>query len=84
MNPVEEQLFDAYAAPILNELCRFPDKAVEEFLDGLPIGKSRRIELYDQARHLYFQWSADAFAVGLHLGLSLLHHDIRRLRPEER
>lgn len=83
MNPVEERLFDVYGTPIIEELNHFPHQKVIDLLNSLPIEEKRRIDFYDQARHLYFQWSVDAFSIGLHLGLSLLDHNIRRPGPEK-
>lgn len=83
MNTIEQTLFDSYAASVLDELDRFPSKELVGLLNSLPLEESRRGDLYGQARRLYFQWSADAFAVGLHLGLSLLNDNVCRLRPEK-
>ena len=51
-------------------------------LDRLSLGRdaSRRLEelFFDR----YLQWSTDAFALGLHLGLSLFHDNIRRGRAQ--
>ena len=83
MTSIEEHLFDAYATPILNEMNHFPHRELEELLRSLPMEPSRRIDLFDRARQLYFQWSADAFALGLHLGLSLLGSQVCRPGPEK-
>ena len=84
VNPVEERLFDTYAYPLLEELRHFPDGEVIDFLNALPLEERQRVALFDRARHLYFQWSADAFSIGLHLGLSLAwNDDVRRPRPEQ-
>ena len=83
MNPTIEKLFDTYGESVLKDLDRFPDGELIDLLNSLPLEESRRIDFFDKARHYYFQWSADAFAIGLHLGLSLLNNDIRRFRPEQ-
>lgn len=83
MNPVEERLFDTYAIPILEEIKHFPYQELDDLLNSLPIDKTLRVDLFDRARNLYFQWSADAFVTGLHLGLSLLNNNIRRPGPEK-
>ena len=84
MDSIYEKLFEDYAVPIFQDLNRYYD---EEGLTAqleqlaLPEDTSRQLEelFYDR----YLQWSTDAFALGLHLGLSLLHDEIRRLRPQQ-
>lgn len=83
MRTVEERLYDAYGTPIIEELKHFTDQELTDLLNSLPIEDSRRVKFYDQARHYYFQWSVDAFSVGLHLGLSLLDDKVCRPRPEQ-
>ena len=83
MDATIQRLFDTYGEDILLDLDRFPHGELVDLLNSLPIQESRRVDLYDRARHYYFQWSADAFAVGLHLGLCLLHNHVRRPRPEK-
>lgn len=83
MNPTLEKLFDTYGESVLKDLGGFPGGEVDDLLNSLPIGESRRLDLFDQINRFYLDWSTDAFAVGLHLGLTLSNHDIRRFRPEK-
>ncbi len=83
MDPTIEKLFDAYGESVLKELNNFPHGELVDLLNALPIEERRRIHIYDQVSHYYYQWSAAAFAAGLHLGLSFLNNDIRRFRPEK-
>ena len=83
MTTTIEKLFDTYGESILKDLDHFPHEELVDLLNSLPMEESRRIDVYDQIRHYHFQWSADAFAIGLHLGLSLLDNDVRRLRPQK-
>ncbi|MCI9113490.1 MAG: hypothetical protein HFF96_04385 [Oscillibacter sp.] len=83
MNPTMQRLFDTYGESVLKDLDRFPHGELVDLLNSLPIKESRRIDLYDRASHYYFQWSADAFVIGLHLGLSLLNDNVRRPRPQK-
>ena len=83
MLTIEQRLFETYGASILDGLDSFPGREVMDFLSTLPIDRDRRIDLYDRASRFYDQWSADAFAAGLHLGLSLRSGDIRRRCPEQ-
>lgn len=83
MDPIAQRLFDTYGESVLKDIDHFPDGELIDLLNSLPIEESRRISIFDQAQHYYFQWSADAFVIGLHLGLSLLNNEIRRFRPEK-
>ena len=84
MNTTMEKLFDTYGESVLKDLGSFPGREVDDLLNSLPIEESRRLDLFDQINRFYLDWSTDAFAVGLHLGLTLSNHDIRRFRPEQR
>lgn len=83
MNQTTQRLFDTYGESVLKDLDRFPDGELIDLLNSLPIEESRRLDLFDQINRFYLDWSTDAFTVGLHLGLTLSNHDIRRLRPEK-
>ena len=73
MNQIYEMLFDGYAEPLLGK-----DHDIASLLAPLPIPDSLRLELDDTLNALRLQWATDAFIVGLHLGLSLLHDNVRR------
>ena len=84
MKSIYEKLFEGYAIPILQDLARYYDEeALTARLEqlSLPQDTSRQLEelFYDR----YLQWSTDAFALGLHLGLSLFRDNVRRLRPQQ-
>ena len=83
MQSIEEKLFDAYGTPIIEELAHFPNNELIDLLNSLPMEESSRVDFFDQARHYYFQWSVDAFSVGLHLGLSLLEDKVCRPGPKQ-
>ena len=79
MDSIYEKLFEGYAIPIFQDLIRYYDEEgltaqLEQF--SLPSDTSRQLEelFYDR----YLQWSTDAFALGLHLGLSLFRDNVRR------
>ena len=82
MDPTIQRLFDTYGESVLKDLGNFPHEELVVLLNALPIGEHRRIQLYDQISLYHYQWSADDFTVGLHLGLTLSNNNIRRLRPE--
>ena len=82
MNPIDERLFDSYCGPILQNAENFDEPALQKVIDSFPLAKEDRIKLIDTFFDSYMQWSLDAFAVGLHLGLSL-GGDVRRRRPQE-
>ena len=83
MNPVFEKLFDSYCVDVLREVCPYDDRSLEDFLAGLPLDRRTRLALDDAFYDRYLQWSADAFAVGLHLGLSLFHDEVRRFGAQQ-
>lgn len=83
MLSVEQTLFETYGESLLKELNRFPEREVIDLLNSLPIEEGRRIDFFDRACRFYYQASADAFALGLHLGLSLLNNDVRRQGPQK-
>ncbi|WP_298022871.1 hypothetical protein [uncultured Dysosmobacter sp.] len=82
MKQIYEKLFDHYGIEILGEAKNYDETAIQALLETFPLSQDARWTLSDAFSDFYFQWSADAFAVGLHLGLSLLHDDIRRIRPQ--
>lgn len=82
MNPIDERLFDLYCAPILQNAENFDQIALEKAIDPFPLTGEQRVKLMDAFFDNYTQWSLDAFAVGLHLGLSL-HRDVRREGPQQ-
>lgn len=82
MNPIYETLFHTYGSSILNDLDGYDEKEICSHLDKLPLDKHARIHFEELFFDYYCRWSTNAFALGLHLGLSLLHDDIRRIRPQ--
>lgn len=83
MSTIYDELFGTYGEAVLKQLNNFPHAEIMELPGMLSISADHQIDLYDRVRQLYLQWSADAFAVGLHLGLSLLYDDRPHLRPEQ-
>lgn len=82
MNPIDEKLFDYYCHPILRDAENFDEPALRKLMDEFSLTGEARRKMTDAIFDNYLQWSLDAFAVGLHLGLSL-HGDIRRGRPQQ-
>jgi hypothetical protein len=78
MDSVYEKLFHTYGASVLRELETFPGPEIQALVESLPLSRERRVEVLDACAQHYYQWSADAFVLGLHLGLSLRYDDIRR------
>ena len=78
MNPIYLRLFDGYAADILQKADPFDSKSVDQLADSLS-----RLCLQDAFLARYLQWSTDAFTLGLHLGLSLVHDNVRRGGPQQ-
>ncbi len=71
MNPIDEKLFDYYCDPILRDAENFDESALKKAFDRLALPGEYHSKLIDVFFDNYFQWSLDAFTVGLHLGLSL-------------
>lgn len=82
MNPIDERLFDSYCCPILQNAENFDETALQKVIDSFPLAEEHRTKLIDAFFDSYMQWSLDAFAAGLHLGLSL-GSDVRRGRPQQ-
>ncbi len=78
MSPIYEKLFTSYCVQTLREVCPYDHESLQDLLDGLALEERARLRLDDAFYERYLQWSADAFAVGLHLGLSLFHDEVRR------
>ena len=83
MNPIYEKLFDTYGESVLQESGGYDGNEILEHLDSLSLDKKARLRLEDLFFEYHCRWSADAFALGLHLGLSLFYDDIRRFRPQQ-
>ena len=81
MKPVYEKLFDCYCDPLLQENGSFDEYRLEQQTAFLRLDADERRKLMDLFLDLYQQWSLDSFAVGLHLGLSLLPPDSARDVP---
>lgn len=82
MNTVDEKLFDYYCSPILQNAENFNGPALQKLMDEFSLTGGARRKIIDVFFDNYTQWSLDAFAVGLHLGLSL-NNDVRRGRPQQ-
>lgn len=82
MNSIDEKLFDYYCDPVLKMTENFDEPALRKLMDEFSLTGEARRKLIDVIYDNYMQWSLDAFAVGLHLGLSL-NRDVRRGRPQQ-
>ena len=83
MSPIYEKLFDTYCTKTLREVSPYDQQSLKDLLDGLNLDAHTRFMLDDAFFDRYLQWSADAFAVGLHLGLSLFHDEVRRFGTQQ-
>ena len=72
MKQIYEKLFDTYCCSILDEAETFDDQEINDRLDALSLDSRTKNRLNDLFYDHYLQWSLDSFAVGLHLGLSLM------------
>ena len=83
MNPIYEALFDTYGCSVLKEADNYDEDAITALLEQCAPDQKARLKLEDAFFARYLRWSADAFALGLHLGLSLLHDQVRRVRSQQ-
>lgn len=84
MTMIDQRLFELYCAPILQNAENFDEAGLERAAAGLPLTEDHRRRLLDIFFDSYRQWSLDAFAAGLHLGLSLsLGGDVRGGRSQQ-
>lgn len=83
MNPIYEKLFDTYGDSVLQDFNAYNEDEINAILNTLPLDNGTKVRLDNLFFDYYYRWSTDAFTVGLHLGLSLLHDDVRRIRPQQ-
>lgn len=83
MNPIYEKLFDTYGDSTLRDIGVYDEAEMDAEMEKLPLDKAAKIALSSILFQYYYRWSTDAFTLGLHLGLSLLHDDVRRARPQQ-
>lgn len=83
MNPIYEALFDTYGCSVLKEADNYDEDAITALLEQCAPDQKARLKLEGAFFDRYLRWSADAFALGLHLGLSLLHDQVRRVRSQQ-
>ena len=83
MNPIYEKLFDSYGCDALKEADNYDHAAIRALLEQYAPDQKTRLALEDAFFDRYLHWSADAFTLGLHLGLSLLCDQVRRVRPQQ-
>lgn len=72
MNETIEKLYDTYNESILQSLNHRPRADILNMVEALPVEESRRVALIDQIDRSSLEFSSKAFAVGLHLGLTLM------------
>lgn len=72
MTHVLQDLFDTYGDSIMRKHELYEEDEVMEALDKLPMDRATKVEVCDLLSGYYFRWSTAAFAIGLHLGLSLV------------
>ena len=71
MTSIYRQLYDTYGEQVLQEHALFDEDALFEALDQLSMDQAAKLQVCDLAYDSYSRWSAAAFCLGLHLGLSL-------------
>lgn len=77
MNTIYKRLFLTYGDSLLEDSGNFDSKEILSRLEELVPDRKACLRLEDLLYAYYTQWSIDAFAIGLHLGLSLLREESR-------
>ena len=72
MTRILEDLFDTYGESIMQKLELYEEADVMEALDKLPMDNATKVKVCNLLFDYYTLWSTAAFAIGLHLGLSLM------------
>ena len=83
MSNIYEKLFELYGDAALQECgCR---KRVEitKFADTMQTDDDTKIKVSDYLSESYYRWSTNAFALGIHLGLSLSNDQISGFGPQK-
>lgn len=85
MESTYSALFNTYGESILHALERsYDDREILDLLAAVPLEKAARYRVESLMADLYDRWSVDAFALGLHLGLTLSHGYVRHEGPQQR
>lgn len=80
MNSVYKDLFDTYGDSTLREHDNYNEDEITAQFSDLHLDARATLKIQNLFFDYYYRWSTDAFALGLHLGLSLLDHEPRRAR----
>ena len=83
MNPIYKTLFDTYGDHILREAETYDEDEINARLSELSLDEAALVQIDTLFFDYYYRWSVNAFSLGLHLGLSLVRNDIRRVRPQQ-
>ena len=78
MASIYQQLYDTYGDHVLREHGLYDEDAVLAQLDQLPMDRKTKLRICALAYESYDRWSAAAFCLGLHLGLSLAADSARQ------
>ena len=83
MNPIYQALFETYGDHILREAEAYNEDEINDRLADLSLDPAVLPRIDNLFFDYYYRWSVNAFSLGLHLGLSLLHDNVRRVRPQQ-
>lgn len=81
---VYDNLFDLYGDFILHESGCCIEREIDNFMAPLHLDADTKGEMQDFLSNAYYRWSTNAFALGVHLGLSLSNGKVGGMRPQER
>ena len=80
-----ETLFSTYGNAALKDMeSGFNERKIYLDMENLSLDTRTKDILADLFCDYYYRWSADAFALGIHLILSVLGDNIRCFGPEKR
>lgn len=71
MDDIYDWLFDAYALPQMQELDQMHDKLLDQLAGALALSCGGRLSLCDVVSGMRLQWGAEAFRLGVRMGLAL-------------
>lgn len=80
MTTIFEALFNTYGESIMREHELYEDADILEALEELPMDRSTKVKVCDLFFERYCCCSSAAFAIGLHLVLSLLGNSGKKPR----
>ncbi|MCI8809952.1 MAG: hypothetical protein HFF84_07455 [Oscillibacter sp.] len=83
MPSIYERLFELYGDAVLKDCNCCKSDEINQFTSALGVEDDMEVVISDYLVDSYYRWSTNAFALGLHLGLSLLNGNVSGIRPQK-